>query len=40
MTDTHSADAPQLPTLEDWQHWTWVPRNKRVTREVSGTISN
>jgi polyhydroxyalkanoate synthase subunit PhaC len=24
MTDSPATDAPPLPTLEDWQHWTWV----------------
>ena len=24
MTDDTSAKTPPLPTLEDWQHWTWV----------------
>ena len=24
MTETPAADAPPLPSLEDWQHWTWV----------------
>ena len=24
MTDSPAADTPHMPTLEDWQHWTWV----------------
>jgi polyhydroxyalkanoate synthase len=24
MTDDTSSEAPPFPTLEDWQHWTWV----------------
>ena len=24
MTDTPKPEAPQVPTLEDWQHWTYV----------------
>jgi polyhydroxyalkanoate synthase len=24
MTDSPKPETPQLPTLEDWQHWTWV----------------
>ncbi len=24
MTETPQTDSPQIPTLEDWQHWTWV----------------
>ena len=24
MTDTPKAETPHVPTLEDWQHWTWV----------------
>ena len=24
MTDETSTKTPPFPTLEDWQHWTWV----------------